>query len=257
LAPTRGQRSGSGLRLFSFCLVALVATSATGCSGRPPDPPPGARKIAIPTAGGERLAGVELGSGGDLAVLSHGATGTKEDFYELAGAFAADGWRVIAYDARGAGQAGGSMTEASRREDLRAVVEYADPPAVRSLLLAGGSIGASLSLAMARKLDAAAVVSLSAPSAAFGALEAAQALRGTPVFVAAAEDNEPFASDARAIARALRASPTIVGGDGHGTGMLDDHPELIDEIIAFADRATGHDAGAGGGPSATESHASS
>jgi dienelactone hydrolase len=238
--------------LLSVSVVVLAATSATGCSGPPPDPPAGAREVAIATAGGERLAAVELGSGGDLAVLSHGATGTKEDFYELAGAFAADGWHVIAYDARGAGQAGG-MTEVSRREDLRAVVAYADPPATRSLLLAGGSIGASLSLAMAPKLDAEAVVSLSAPGAAFGALEAAEALRETPVFVAAAEDNEPFASDARAIARALGVSPTIVSGDGHGTGILDDHPELIDAIIAFADRSTGHDAGGTGGASATKS----
>lgn len=133
------------------------------------------------------------------------------------------------------------MTERSRREDLRAVVQYADPSATRFLLLAGGSLGASLSIAMARQLGAGAVVSLSAPGVSFDALGAARTLRNTPVLVAAAEDNEPFASDARAIARALSVSPTIVSGDGHGTGMFDDHPELIDSIIAFADRSSGNE----------------
>jgi hypothetical protein len=63
-------------------------------------------------------------------------------------------------------------------------------------------------------------------------------LRGSiPVFVAAARENEPYATDARAIAAALAASPTIVDGDGHGSGMLRDHPELTGEILAFADGA--------------------
>jgi alpha-beta hydrolase superfamily lysophospholipase len=181
------------------------------------------------------LSAIEVGRGRRVAVLSHGVTGTKEDFYGLASALAADGWRVFAYDARGAGTSTGAP-EADREEDLRAVVDHAGATGGKEVLRAGGSVGASLSISMARELEAGAVVSLSAPAGAFDALEAARELRGSiPVFVAAARENQPFATDARSIAAALAVSPSIVDGDGHGSGMLRDHPELIEEVLAFAD----------------------
>jgi NAD(P)-dependent dehydrogenase (short-subunit alcohol dehydrogenase family) len=90
--------------------------------------------------------------------MSHGATTTMEDFFELAKAFAADGWRVVLYDARDI---------EDRPTDLR---------------------GASVSLALGDELDADAVVALSPSADAFDALRAAGALPGeTPVFVAAAQ----------------------------------------------------------------------
>lgn len=159
-------------------------------------------------------------------VLSHGATGTKEDLFGLAGAFADDGWRAIAYDA----------PLASREDDLRAVVAYARDSGATSLVLVGGSLGASLSIAMAAELAVQAVVSLSAPASSFDALGAAEVLGDSiPVLVIAAEGNQPYADDAVTIADALRTSPTIVSGDGHGAGVLRDHPELMDAIVRFAD----------------------
>jgi pimeloyl-ACP methyl ester carboxylesterase len=181
------------------------------------------------------LTAIEVGRGRRVAITSHGVTGTKEDFYGLASALAADGWRVFAYDARGAGTSTGAP-ESDREEDLRAVVDHARATGGKEVLLAGGSVGASLSISMARELEAGAVVSLSAPAGAFDALEAARELRGSiPAFVAAARENQPFATDARAIAVALAVSATIVEGDGHGSGMLRDHPELVEKILAFAD----------------------
>ena len=163
-------------------------------------------------------------------MLSHGATGTKEDFFGLAGVFAEDGWRAIAYDAR----------SATREDDLRAVVGYARDSGATSLVLVGGSLGASLSISMAAELDVQAVVSLSAPASSFDALGSAEAIgRSIPVLVAVAEDNEPYATDAVEIADALGISARIVSGDGHGTGMFRDHPELMDAIVTFADDEIG------------------
>jgi pimeloyl-ACP methyl ester carboxylesterase len=230
----------NGRRRLAILLVALAAAFATSCSEDQPDPPVGARHVAIETEDGERLDAIELGRGTDVVVMSHGATGTKEDFYGLASAFARDGWRVLDYDARGVGDSTGSLGD-RRDVDLRAVVEHARETGARRIVLAGGSLGASLSISMASELRADALVSLSAPASTFGALDAARALGGTiPVFVAAAVDNEPFASDARAIAGALGEEPTIVTGDGHGTGMFKDHPALIDAIVRWTDRAVGH-----------------
>jgi pimeloyl-ACP methyl ester carboxylesterase len=190
--------------------------------------------VTISTPDGERLDAVELGAGDTIAVLSHGANGTKEDFYGLASALADAGWHVIAYDARGVGESTGARGE-HREVDLRSVVSYARRTSPGALLLVGGSLGASLSIAMAEELDAAAVVSLSAPASSFGALDAARALDGSiPMFVAVAEDDEPFATDALAIADAVGIDPTIVSGDRHGTGMFVEHPDLIDAVVEFA-----------------------
>jgi dienelactone hydrolase len=217
------------------CLVTCIAVATaslllSSCGEGDPEPPTGSRSIAIATTGGAELPAVEVGSGERVVVLSHGATGTKEDFFGLAGVFADDGWRAIAYDAR----------SATREDDLRAVVAYARDSGATSLVLVGGSLGASLSISMAVELEVQAVVSLSAPAPSFDALEAAGAIGDSiPVFVAVAESNEPYATDAVEIADALGTSATIVSGNGHGTGMFRDHPELMDAILAFADDEIG------------------
>jgi pimeloyl-ACP methyl ester carboxylesterase len=218
-----------------LALVLAAVSVVPGCSDDPPEPPPeGARSVTITTDAGSDLDAVELGSGDDVVVLSHGASGTKEDFYELAQAFADAGWRAIAYDSSGVGGSTG-VRDQDREGDLRAVVEHARVSDVGSLVLGGGSIGASLSIAMAGTLEANAVIALSPPAEAFGALQAATELGGdVPLHVVAAAGNEPFPDEARRLAAVSGTKATIVDGSGHGTGVLSDHPELIDEIVAFA-----------------------
>lgn len=202
------------------------------CGASEPDPPAGSRQVRIPTSGGDQLDAIDVGRSADVAVLSHGATGTKEDFFGLAGAFAERGWRAIAYDARAD----------AREDDLRAVVAYARRNGATSVVLVGGSLGASLSIAMAAELHVQAVVSLSASASTFDALHAAQAIRGSiPVFVAVAEANEPYATDAQRIADAVGTDPTIVSGSGHGTGMFLDHPDLMGTVVRFANTVVGRD----------------
>jgi pimeloyl-ACP methyl ester carboxylesterase len=218
----------------ALLLALLAAAAMPACGGDLPDPPPGATSVSIVTADGEFLDAVDLGRGDDVAVLSHGVNGTKEDFYPMASALADAGWRVIAYDARGVGESTGSRGE-HRDVDLRAVVGHARSASPGALLLVGGSLGASLSLSMATELEATAVVSLSASASTFGALEAARSIGATiPVFVAAAQDDEPYSQDAVAIAEALGTDAEIVSGNGHGTGMFLDHPDLIEAVVAFA-----------------------
>ena len=216
-------RRAAGRPALAVLLVLLVASCGEARLG----PPPGSRRVSIPAAGGGTLEAIELGSSPRVVVLSHGATTTKEDLYETAVAFADDGWRAIAYDA-------GSDREA----DIEAVVGHARDTGAESIVLIGSSLGASLSIATASELHADAVVSLSASADAFGALGAAGELR-VPLFVAAADGDQPFAVDAGRIAGAAGVEPVIVGGDRHGAGMFRDHPELMDEVVAFADEATG------------------
>jgi hypothetical protein len=53
------------------------------------------------------------------------------------------------------------------------------------------------------------------------------------VFIAVAESNEPFTTQARSLGDALGVEPVVVTGDRHGTGLFVDHPELVDEIVDF------------------------
>ena len=89
------------MRRLTTALALSLALLAAACS-KPP-PPEGSTRTTITTPSGIELEAIELGDGPKVAILSHGATGTKEDFYPIAEAFAADGWRVIAYDGPGVG----------------------------------------------------------------------------------------------------------------------------------------------------------
>lgn len=217
------------MRGRSLAPVAVLSLAAlvVSCRGDEPDPPPGSRPVAIAAGDGRSIDAVELGSGERVAILSHGATGTKEDFYDVARAFADDGWRAIVYDAGD-----------DRETDLRTVVAYARDTEARTVVLLGGSLGGSLSIAMADELDADAVVALSPPASAFGAGQAASSLEA-PLLVAVAEDNEPFTTDGRAIAEAAGVDPVIVSGSGHGSGIFDDHPELMQRVVEWSEEVTG------------------
>jgi dienelactone hydrolase len=130
------------------------------------------------------------------------------------------------------------------------VVDHARETGAEAVVLIGGSMGAGLSLAMATPLHADAVVSLSAPATAYDALDAAKAMPDDiAVFVTAAEDNEPYASEARQIADAAGVEAVLVSGSGHGSGVFKDHPELLARVISWADEAV---AGAGAGTASPE-----
>ncbi len=243
--PTAGRRRRGydpSVRIVSAAAcVSVLALLAAACSNAPDaTPPPGSTIVKVSTPDGITLNVVVAGTGSDVVVLSHGATGTKEDFYGLATSFVRDGWRAIAYDARGVGDSTGDEDFTKRNVDLRAVVGYARDTGAGTIVLAGGSLGASLSIAMAGELDAHAIVSLSAPQTSYDAIDAARSIGDSiPAFVAAAAGNQPYANDARALAAALGVQPVIVSGSGHGTGILRDRPELKARIVTFADDAVG------------------
>lgn len=226
-------------RLLAVLLVlaglVLVPVCAGGSSatGGGASLTPGAREVAVETADGVRLVGFALGTGADVAVLSHGATGTKEGFAPLAQAFADAGWTAIAYDARGVGGSGGER-DGDRRPDLRAAVARARADGARRVVLVGASMGGGLSLALAGELDADGVVSLSTPAGAYDAAAAVGGLRGTPMLFVGAAGDHPYVDDARAMAAAAELAPVVVDGDRHGTGMVLAHPDLAGRIVAFA-----------------------
>lgn len=106
------------------------------------------------------------------------------------------------------------------------------------MVLLGGSLGASLSIAAAERLDAAAVVGLSPPSSAFDAGDLAAHLT-MPVLLAASADDHPYAETTSALAAAAGVEPIIVSGNRHGSGVVVDHPEVLERIVRFCTEAVG------------------
>jgi pimeloyl-ACP methyl ester carboxylesterase len=84
-------------------------------------------------------------------VICHGLTGNKDDprVVALAERLYGDGYQVVAYDARGHGESGGTCTLGKREGlDVAAVVNWLDPHDGR-LVLVGASMGALAALAYA------------------------------------------------------------------------------------------------------------
>jgi len=143
-----------------------------------PGPPPGStpaafglefRELELHATDGVRLHGWFLpakDAGATRAVLvSHGNAGSIEGRIELAQTFLELGWSVLLYDYRGYGKSSGTPDEDGTYRDAEAA--YAELtvatgiPAER-LVLYGESLGAAITLELARRHPCAAVISESA-----------------------------------------------------------------------------------------------
>jgi pimeloyl-ACP methyl ester carboxylesterase len=175
------------------------------------------------------LAGVVLGSGARGIVLGHGQGSDICEWLPYARGLAADGYRVLAYDARS-----GLRVDL----DMAAAIEALRRTGTEHVVAMGSSMGAIAAIVGSASLAVppAAVVSLSAP-ASFGPLHGLEAVGGmtAPIFFAASNDDDPFAGDARAM-YAASASPdrrlVMLPGAVHGSGMLAD-PGFSAQVAQF------------------------
>jgi uncharacterized protein len=215
------------MRRWMVAVLSIVVIGvAGGACGQTSEPPAGSTSLSIDLPGGATLDAVEMGHGPNVAILSHGATGTKEGFYPLMPLLADGGWRAIAYDAQGVGDSTGQLGS-NRPGDLAAVVDHARADGAERIALVGASLGAVVSLETAADVEADGVVALSAYAGSQGGFPP------IPVMLAVAEDNEPYATQVRRLGDELGVEPVIVTGEDHGTGMFTDHPELMEQVVAF------------------------
>ena len=165
------------------------------------------------------LLGVVVGSGPRGVVLAHGQDGDFCEWLPYARELAAGGYRVLAYDSRS-----GIRVDL----DMAAAIETLRRTGSEHVISMGSSAGAAAAVngSVLLSTPPAAVVSLSAP-ASYGPVKGLQAVARlrAPIFFGASEDDEPFASDARAM-YAASASPdkrlVMLPGGLHGSGMLQD-----------------------------------
>jgi alpha-beta hydrolase superfamily lysophospholipase len=207
----------------------LVLGAACGGGGSS-SPPSGARSIEIDGPGGTVLSARELGKGPVTIVLAHGAGTTMESWYAAMDDFAAAGYKVVAFDARGVGDSGGTLVTdpAARAQDIEAVVRDARHRGASRVVVMGSSLGAEAMFLVARdeKLDA--VVGVSPAVVPDGLDEVTE-----PAFFVASRGDVGPAANAVVLGRHFGMPPKIVSGSVHGADLFADHPEAARAIVAF------------------------
>jgi pimeloyl-ACP methyl ester carboxylesterase len=169
-------------------------------------------------AGGGDTVGLALGSGRDGIVLGHQSGSDLCEWLPQARSFAGQGYRVLLFDF----PPGSTIT----RDVVAATAELRRRGA-SEVVLVGSSMGGAAVLAAAPRISppVAGVVSLSAPHEYLDAdAQAAAGRLRVPVLFVAAEDDRPFADDARAMYRAASVGDKrllILPSGGHGTSLLE------------------------------------
>jgi alpha-beta hydrolase superfamily lysophospholipase len=215
--------------LVGGVLIGALAFGAA-CGGAGSSPPSGARSIEIDGPGGTVLSARELGKGPVTIVLAHGAGTTMESWYGAMDDFAAAGYRVVAFDARGVGDSEGTRVTdpAARSEDITAVVQDARDRGASRVVVMGSSLGAEATFMVARDEELDAVVGVSPATVPAGLDEVTE-----PAFFVASRGDVGPAANAAELGRHFGRPPKIVSGSVHGADLFAEHPEAARAILAF------------------------
>ena len=121
--------------------AAILFAAAASSSSSTPEP------VTFPTSDGGVLVGDLYGTGERGLVLAHGGRFDKESWAKQAKAFAASGFRVLAFDFRGYGKSRGpgqaDPMSAPLERDVLAAVRYLRDAGARPVAIVGGSMGGS------------------------------------------------------------------------------------------------------------------
>jgi pimeloyl-ACP methyl ester carboxylesterase len=177
---------------------------------------------------GVRLVGLLVGRGTNAVVLGNEGGATLCGWLRYAKRLSGRGFRVLVFDFRWTGSSSHSPStnadEADR--DVIGAVTALRARGMRTIQLMGASFGAGASLAAAPQIapPVDSVVSLSSPLSMGPIVPEDGARRSTaPVLFAAAEDDPPFADDARAMYAESPAADkrlAVVPAGGHGTSLV-------------------------------------
>lgn len=136
--------------LLPLAIAIHAASSASSEVGAPPD---GFSELTLTTADNVPLAAwYSPAQNGAAVILIHGSGGSREDIREHAALLAANGFGVLAFDGRGAGESGGRSNRYgwNGTRDVGAAVDYlAAQPDVQAIGGWGISLGGEMLLGAA------------------------------------------------------------------------------------------------------------
>lgn len=236
------QRTRRAIAAAAFALITLLAGACGSSGGVSPTPEVEVRErdVEFETSDGFTLTGKVFGSGEIGVTLAHEFPATDASgWYTPARELARAGYMALAFNFRGYGDSEGPKQAANATIDVRSAGEHLRELGAKELVFIGASMGGTASIIAAQDQEPLAVVSISAPTRFMGldASLASNAVQRPVLLMASRGDEDAF----RAIDTFERALPNpedtkIYDGDAHGTALLADTPEAVDEIISFLKR---------------------
>jgi pimeloyl-ACP methyl ester carboxylesterase len=185
--------------------------------------------VRFRSADGVRLLGVMLGRGPAAVVLTHESRGWICSWLPYGRMLARRGFRVLVFDARGNGSSSATRSPSRRFRfdlDIAAAVREVRRRGARSVVLAGGSLGAMGSLVVGSSLrpPVDGVVAVS-PGTRFQGVDAEAAVErlAVPVLYVVATEDAGFPDLARSLYEATAIDDkrlVVVNGFGHGNEVL-------------------------------------
>jgi pimeloyl-ACP methyl ester carboxylesterase len=233
-------RTRRALPIVLVLLATGIACARSGSNGTADDleqtPRVAEEDVTFQTSDGVELAGRLFGDGATAVVIAHmfPAEGASS-WYPAARRIAAAGFRAFPFSFRGYEGSGGRRDADRIVEDVEAAFAFLREKGFENIALVGASMGATACLVAAASLDVPAVVTVSATAQFSGVdAEAAASDVDTPVLLIAAQGDDPAYEGLQVLNRVLPDVETkVFEGDAHGTNLLEDRPEAVDEIVAF------------------------
>ncbi|HEV8340719.1 MAG TPA: alpha/beta fold hydrolase [bacterium] len=236
-ASRPGRAVAVGLTVAAICALAVAGLPPTAAAHT---------SITFRTDDGVTIRGYQFGMGRAAVILSHMYGTDQRIWFPLAEDLARRGYTAITYDYRGIGRSGGRFVIAQTYRDALAAIAYATRSGPRPVILAGASMGGTVSLkaaamrqASGRPIQGVVVVASGTMFRGLDVRPHLGSLRAPKLFLAGNKD-QPFADSVRRMhalsppPKTLRLYPTGAHGTylfatGHGAAIRA-------EIVAFLRR---------------------
>jgi pimeloyl-ACP methyl ester carboxylesterase len=197
------------------------------------------RDVRFETSDGLTLTGRVFGDGPVAVTLAHMYPADATSWYPAARRIASAGYMALAFNFRGYADSEGETVISKGPGDIRAAADFLKRSGARDVVFVGASMGGTASImAGAETQDPLAIVSVSAPLRFRGldAIVASGRVQRPVLLLSARGDEEAFAALEELASSLPNADSKVYGGDAHGTNLLTDRPEAIDEIVTFLNR---------------------
>jgi pimeloyl-ACP methyl ester carboxylesterase len=221
-------------------LVLLVTVACgSGVRSGSGDDLPAVRERSVRFRSGDlALTGRLFGSGRVGITLAHMFPADATSWYPTARRLARAGYMALAFNFRGYATSQGDKQISKAPDDIAAASRFLRRNGARDVAFVGASMGGTASIIAAERLDPLAVVAVSAPLRFMGLDAPSYAGRvQRPVLLIAARGDGPAFAAVEEFERGLPSPDSkLYDGDAHGTNLLADRPEAVDEIITFLRR---------------------
>jgi len=232
-------------------LLALLLSSA----------PAFAASVQLTTADGPALHATELGRGTHAIILVHDQGRTSADWALFAEKLQTKGYRVLSLDLRGHGQSTEILSIADEdwaamTGDVRAAVGYVRKRGATKVSLVGAGLGANISLQLAaedKSLTSLVAISPGLNIRGYKPSHNIAEVGSLPILLAAGSEDRKASSTVRYLETKIPGEKRAVflAGPASGTNLMDEYPNLEDNVLTWLAGNFGAHGGATGSAIAT------